>query len=133
MSGVFELPFGIQASPIFQAGSGRAYNLTAGTDLNRDGVNNDRYIDPATGQQVGLNSERGAATWNIDARVTKFFTLGRDARKLGVFAELYNLTDRANFGVYNGTGTSVLFKQPTAYFRGYPTSRQLQLGARFTF
>jgi hypothetical protein len=132
LSGVFALPWGVQASPIFQAGSGRPYNLTAGRDLNGDGTNNDRYIDPATGQMVGVNAARGEATWNLDARVTKFFDIGA-SRRLGVFAEIYNITNETNFGAYNGTATSVLFQQPTAYFAGYPTSRQLQLGARFSF
>jgi hypothetical protein len=133
LNGVFELPWGVQASPIFQAASGRPYTLTAGTDVNRDGTNNDRYVDPATGRKVGLNSARGDATWNLDARVTKAFELGRAGRKLDVFAELYNITDRVNFGGYNGTATSVFFQQPTAYFAGYPPSRQLQLGGRFSF
>ena len=57
--GVFELPYGIQLSPVFQAASARPYNLTAGTDLNADGTNNDRWIDPATGQQVSVNAGRG--------------------------------------------------------------------------
>ena len=37
-TGVFELPYGIQLSPVFQAASARPYNLTAGSDLNRDGA-----------------------------------------------------------------------------------------------
>ena len=45
--GVFELPYGIQLSPLFQAATARPYTLTAGSDLNRDGRNNDRYVDPA--------------------------------------------------------------------------------------
>ena len=40
--GVFEMPWGIQLSPVFQAASARPYNLTAGCDLNGDGNNNDR-------------------------------------------------------------------------------------------
>ena len=42
VTGVFEVPYGIQLSPVFQSASARAYNLTAGTDLNADGTNNDR-------------------------------------------------------------------------------------------
>src|SRR5207249_2736926 len=134
LSGVFNLPWGVQASPIFQAGSARPYNLTAGRDLNGDGVNNDRYVDPFTGQQVAWNSQRGEPTYNLDARFTKFFTLGQESRRLGIFAELYNITDKANFGnVFNGVATSRLFKQATGYLNGLPTSRQIQAGARFTF
>ena len=58
-TGVFELPFGIQLSPVLQLASARPHNLTAGRDLNADGTNNDRWVDPATGKQVSINSARG--------------------------------------------------------------------------
>src|SRR5207244_12116624 len=57
--GVFDLPGGIQVSPVFQAATARPYNLIAGLDLNGDGLLTDRYVDPATGQQVSVNSQRG--------------------------------------------------------------------------
>jgi hypothetical protein len=137
VSGVFALVAGIQVSPIFQIASARPYNLTAGRDLNGDGTNNERYIDPGTGQMLSVNAGRGTATWNFDTRVTKFFNLGSEAQKLGVFAEFYNITNKANFGnAYNGNSLAATFRQPTGFINGgyaYPTSRQLQLGARFTF
>ena len=71
--GVFDLAYGIQLSPIFQAATARPFNLTAGADLNADGNNNDRYIDPATGQQVSINAGRGDNTVVVDLRTTKFF------------------------------------------------------------
>ena len=138
-SGVFELPAGIQVSPVLQAASPRAYSLGAGFDTNGDGVQSlgtglgDHYIDPS-GHAVGVNSERGQPSFVLDARVTKFFVLGRESRRLGLFAEFYNLTNRANFGAaYAGNALSTSFKQPIGYFSGLPPSRQLQLGARFTF
>lgn len=133
-SAVLELPWGIQASPVFQAGSARPYNLLAGRDLNADGVNNDRYVDPATGRQVSVNSARGEPTYNADVRVTKFFDLGGTERRVGVFAELYNITNKANFANnVQGTATSRQFQQPIGYLNGLPQSRQLQIGARFSF
>jgi hypothetical protein len=133
-TGIFELPYGIQLSPVFQAASARPYNLTAGSDLNADGTNNDRWIDPATGQQVSINAARGDTTVVLDLRGTKFFALGGD-RRIAVFAEAFNLFNTANFGnSYTGNGRSVLFQQPSGGFIpaiGYP--RQLQLGARFLF
>ena len=133
-TGVFELPYGIQLSPVFQAASARPYNLTAGTDLNADGTNNDRWVDPATGQQVAINAGRGDVTVVLDLRGTKFIALGGD-RRLAVFAEAFNLLNNVNFGgSYTGNGRSVLFREPSGGFIpgiGYP--RQLQLGARFLF
>ena len=82
----------------------------------------------------GILGERGQPSFVLDARVTKFFVLGRERRRLGLFAEFYNLTNRTNFGAaYAGIALSTAFKQPIGYFSGLPTSRQAQLGARFTF
>ena len=119
---------------MFQTASARPYTLTAGSDLNADGNNNDRYIDPATAQQVSINSARGDSTVVLDVRGTKFFALGGE-RRIGVFAELFNAFNNANFGSgYTGNGRSVLFQQPNGTLIpgiGYP--RTLQLGGRFLF
>ena len=132
--GVFETVWGVQVSPIFQIASARPYNLTAGRDVNADGQNNDRWIDPATGQAVSLNAARGDRTVVFDARVTKFIELG-GARRLGLFAEFFNLFDTVNLGSsFTGNGSSATFRQPSGGFVpgiGYP--RQAQLGARFLF
>jgi hypothetical protein len=133
LTGVFEAPYGVQLSPVVQWASARAYNLTAGTDLNRDGNNNDRWIDPSTGQQVSINSARGDQTFVFDVRTTKFIPLGGD-RRLGLFVEFFNLFNTVNYGsAYNGNGRSSAFRQPTGYIPsiGYP--RQVQLGARLLF
>jgi len=131
--GVFELPYGVQVSPVFQAASARPYTLTAGRDLNRDGTNNDRYIDPATSQQVAINSARGDNTVVLDLRTTKFVSLG-GGRRLGLFAEFFNLFDSVNFGnEYTGNARSANFRQPTDFIPGVGYPRQVQLGARFLF
>jgi hypothetical protein len=131
--GVFELPYGVQVSPIFQAASARPYTLTAGRDLNRDGTNNDRYIDPETGEQVSINSARGDSTTVLDLRTTKFFDMGQ-GRRLGFFAEFFNLLNTVNFGNrYTGNARSANFQQPTGFIAGIGYPRQVQLGARFLF
>jgi len=131
--GVFELPYGLQLSPVFQAASARPYNLTAGSDLNADGNNNDRYIDPSTGKQVSLNAGRGDPTAVLDLRTTKFFNLGSE-RRVGVFAEVFNLLNTVNFGSsYTGNARSATFRQPTGFIPGIGYPRQLQIGARFLF
>jgi hypothetical protein len=133
-TGVFEAPYGIQFSPVVQAASARPYNLTSGLDLNGDGNNNDRFVDdPATGHQVPLNSGRGDNTFVFDMRSTKFFNLGGD-KKVGIFVELFNLTNTANFGgQYSGNARSTNFRQPTALVPSIGYSRQVQLGGRFLF
>ena len=132
-TGVFEIPWGVQLSPVVQLASARPYNLTAGTDLNRDGTNNDRWVDPSTGQQVSFNAARGDNTFVFDMRTTKFIGLGAD-RRLGLFAEFFNIFNTANFGnAYNGNGRSALFRQPTGFIPGIGYPRQVQLGMRYQF
>jgi len=131
--GVFDLPYGVQLSPILQLASARPYNLTAGVDLNRNGTNNDFYVDPATGQPVSVNSARGDRTSLLDMRLTKFLPFGA-TRRLGLFVEVFNVFNRANFGNrFQGNARSAVFRQPIALIPsiGYP--RQVQLGARFEF
>jgi hypothetical protein len=131
---VAELPFGVRVSPIFQASTPRPYTLTAGADLNADGSNNDRYVDPATGQQVPVNSERGDPLVLLDLRVTKFFSLGNENRRIGVFAEFYNVFNTANFGNnYIGNSRSSQFRQPVGFMGGAGYPFQMQLGLRASF
>ena len=67
----------------------------------------------------------------FDLRTTKFFSLSAE-RKIGVFAEAFNLFNTANFGnSHTGNGRSATFRQPTGFIRGIGYARQLQLGARF--
>ena len=131
--GVFELPYGIQLSPVFQMATPRPYTLLAGSDLNRDGTNNDRYVDPATGQQVSVHSERGDPTMVMDLRMTKTLTFGT-ARRIGLFAEVFNVFNTANFGAsYQENSRSAQFKQPIGFIPSIGIPRQVQLGARFQF
>jgi len=152
-SGVFNLPFGIQVSPIFQVASARPYQLAAGTDWTGAGsaaagsqavvrgwVNSSGQVVPpftSGAHVVSVSYLRGTATRDWDMRVTKFFNLRGENFKLGLFAELYNITNKANFGNnYNNVAISPTFQQPLGYLNNglaYPTSRQLQLGARITF
>ncbi len=131
--GVFELPYGIQLSPVFQTATPRPYTLLAGTDLNRDGTNNDRYVDPATRQQVAVHSERGDPTAVMDLRMTKTLAFGT-ARRLGLFAEVFNVFNTANFGAsYQENSRSAQFKQPIGFLPSIGIPRQVQFGARFQF
>ncbi len=138
VSGVFRLPAGVELSPVLEAASARHYYLGTGTDRNGDGVLNrplgDLYVDPATNQVVSMNAGVGEPTFDFDLRTTKTFNLWSESRKLALFAELFNITNRANFGNYfNGNASSKNFEKPIGYLPGFPTSRQLQLGGRFTF
>lgn len=134
ISGVVDLPGGVQIAPILQAASARPYNLLSGSDPT--GNNNGNYrqiINPPFGT-VSVDSQRGDPSFDLDFRATKFFNLKSETRRLGLFAEVYNVTNRANFGnIFSAKANALNFKQSIGYLYGLPTSRQLQLGARFTF
>lgn len=135
--GVFELPWwGIQLAPVLQAASARPYNRTAGVDLNRDGLNNDRFIDPATGRPVSINSARGDAFFLTDLRATKFFRFQAERMQLGLFTEFFNLLNTVNFGNnFNGNARSTQFRKPVGFIGGIGTGSpfQAQFGARLSF
>ncbi|HEX5081450.1 MAG TPA: carboxypeptidase regulatory-like domain-containing protein [Blastocatellia bacterium] len=61
----------LSVSAIFNANSGRPYNITTGFDDNKDLSVNDR---PAG---VGRNSARGAGQWDLSSRLSWSFSFGR--------------------------------------------------------
>lgn len=98
-----------------------------GTDLNRDGVVNDRPLG------LERNSFRAYDFFVIDFRLTKILAVG-GKRRVELVAEAFNLLNRINYDAVNtsyGTGTA-----PVATFRA-PVSaydpRQFQLGAKISF
>ena len=151
LSGVFNLPWGIQASPILEAGSARPYNLTTNIDCNGDGTGTtDRLFVNSTGgylqctasggtpngavAELPVNYKRGDPSYDLDARFSKIFRLRSESRSIAAFAEIYNLTNHTNFGNnFGGNFSAASFGKPTGYLAGLPPSRELQLGARFTF
>jgi hypothetical protein len=72
LQGVVNVPLllGVRANVNVNAQSAVPYTVTTGRDDNGDGVSNDR---PAG---VGRNTERGAATWTMNLRVSRAFGLG---------------------------------------------------------
>jgi hypothetical protein len=65
----------------------------------------------------------------LNLRLQYELRLGAAARRIGVYWELYNVTNRNNFGNPFNERTSTLFNQLTSV--GAP--RTMQLGLRYTF
>src|ERR1019366_3187387 len=107
-SGVFNLPWAFQLSPIFTAASARPYSFLAGTDINGDGrVVIDRVcvgttLDnipnplPVGCTMIKPNTLRGKPFIQMNLRVDKSFKLGERVN-LALDWEFYNLFNRANF------------------------------------
>ncbi len=157
-SGVMDLPWGFQVSPIFQIASSRPYTLSAGADVNRDGITNEPCVPGAASpngrtcpNNVGILTMRGGYDLDgnqvsgnffiMDLRVTKFISLSRvrEGMNIGLFFESFNLSNRTNFGnAFTGNVRSGNYETAS----GLPTGTygitvaapyQAQLGFRFSF
>jgi outer membrane receptor protein involved in Fe transport len=123
MSAILDLPFGFQFSSIFSYRSALPYNIVYGYDYNKDNINRDFYPYGAH-----RNNARGFESYSWDARFSKFVNFG-SRFSVQVFAEVFNLTNRVNFGTPQGNMRSSTFGKPSS--AGDP--RLIQLGARLNF
>ena len=143
LSGVFDLPWGFQVSPILQLASARPYSILPNCglcDINKDGVANDRETRDGNDQnQLPPATERGDKFSQVNVRLSKYFNFG-EKRKLGFFFEAFNVFNTANFGnqFQNVTGADD-FKLPVNFFGATGFSEplgipfQAQFGFRFSF
>ena len=128
---IYELPFAIQIGGIVTANSAPPYNITTGTDVNRDGDNNDR---PAG---IGFNAGRGDAYFQTDIRLSKRITFGRVQGE--VLWEMFNVFDTVNFNNFNGNQSAASGFTATGIPTGFGRPRQAsdpfqgQLGFKLTF
>lgn len=176
-SGLFDLPYGFQISPIVQFATARPYSLNAATDLDGDGRSTvDRVCTgfdartllqgilagavPAGATafgctQTSINSqrtgfvvngtsieERSGRFFNIDARVTKTFSIGERV-KVKAYINFFNIFNRENLSFGDRLGLSNLssvetFAQPSSLYGpgfgppvGLPFT--IQLGGRVEF
>jgi hypothetical protein len=130
VSPVWTLPKQFQVSSIARFSSHQRYNITAGADLNGDGVNNDLPVGVPS-----INSGSGANFFQLDFRASKFFGLPREFGKVEAIFELYNVFNNINPSGYQGNQLGSDFGQPTA-FAGDPVqgdARLAQLSVRYSF
>ena len=148
LSGVLPIGWGFELSPTLVAASARPYTQSRVPNPSGDG--NLRVLCPSgNSADVGfgagqvpceVNNARGEPLFNINARITKNFTFS-STQRLGVFAELYNLTNRPPFGNQLGGNQQAptTYNQPVGYLGGagavstLPNSFQAQFGVRMSF
>src|SRR5262249_45245633 len=128
LGGVLDLGSGFQFSTSLQGNTGKPVNALAGLAGLRAAV---RAIDPTTGLMFPRNAFRagpeqicpggksscvqggdgGLAYLSWDARLSKFFKLGGKGQGVELIAEIFNLTNHANFQTAN----------PGGYINRYPS------------
>jgi len=141
-----DLGKGFGGGIVFRAYSGYPINETVGSDVNGDGTNNDRPMRGVNdlvalpsglpGTIVSEVDSRGVAVRNgiqgesqvlLDGRFQYITRISR--YQAGLFLEIYNLLDHANFGNPTGARNSVNFMKTIVAGNG----RTAQLGIRVTF
>ncbi|MEW6130382.1 MAG: TonB-dependent receptor [Acidobacteriota bacterium] len=143
VSGIFDLPWGIQLSPILQFASARPYSIfpEGADDINKDGIFNDTETRDGNDQNhLPPNSERGDIFSQVNLRVAKNFNFRNDRFKVGLFFEAFNLFNTANFGAaYQQVVGTPDFKRPINFYGATGFSEplgipfQAQFGFRFSF
>jgi hypothetical protein len=130
LSGVYQGPWGINASGMFRYRSATPYTLYTTSDPNHDGFR----LDLLPGGSV--NSERGHSFSQLDVRLGKEFTFSGVTMEL--IAEMFNVFNEKNPAGYtltfddNGNPTGV---EPTFYAGDplQPEQRLTQVGLRVRF
>jgi opacity protein-like surface antigen len=131
---------GLGAGMVFRVYSGYPINETTGSDSNGDNVTNDRPkqgVDDTPAKPIlsvldsrgyairnGLDGQRKAL---LDGRLQYIWRIQR--YQAGLFLEVYNLTNRANFGDPTGVRSSTNFMKTIVT----DNPRTAQLGFRFVF
>ena len=134
-----DLTHGLGAGMVFRTYSGYPINETTGTDVNGDGTTNDRPQKGVNDLTLPIRSpidSRGFAIRNgipgerktiLDARFQYQRRMGR--YQAGLFLEVYNLTNHANFGNPTGARNSANFMKVIVA----DNPRTAQLGLRLLF
>lgn len=127
LAGSFKASSWFNLGILFEAYSGRSYELTVGRDLNQDGYASDR---PAG---VRRNSLEGLGGKTLDLRWGRVFPLDRSRKEKGpvlnVALDASNVLNTVNYTSMVGNLSSPFFGQAVAS----APARRLQLAARFRF
>src|SRR5437667_843036 len=165
ISGVVQLPWGFQVAPILSYGSARPFDLRSGFDVLSRGSGYSRPVivpnsdptdylafDGSTGKdsaaalaclaaaqchQVGYDTVRGNAFFNMDLRVAKNIRL-REGWNLQLMFQSFDLTNKTNYGSnFHNTNTAGTFLTPEGFINPKssftPRAFVGEFGARFTF
>jgi hypothetical protein len=134
LSAVWQGPWGVSVSGMFRYRSALPYTRLFSQDRDGDGTpelvdaNGDGFALDLVGTEH-VNGGRGDDFSQLDLRVAKEFRFASDAFGIELIAEMFNVFNEENPGVFNRFG------QPNA-FAGDPLQGEqqlVQLGARVRF
>jgi len=147
VSGLAKLPYGFEAAPILQFGTGRPYDLNSGYDVLGLGSGYSRPVVVPTSNRTAYTTYAGSGNaaaaqaclaagncvlapdgalrgedfFQVDARLSRSFKFG-ETRRLQLSFQGFNLTNRGNHGNNYGDNisSSSSFAKPTGFIN--PTS-----------
>ena len=124
------LPLEVYVATTFSANSGEIYNITTGTDDNKDGQFTDRP------EAVGRNSETGPRFFAVGFNVSKAFQLNwapgsnsNGSSQVSLFTNIENAFNMTNLEAPVGVMTSKNFGLSTSAF----APREIEVGLRYQF
>jgi hypothetical protein len=132
-NGIWQVAHGFQLSGVYFYGSGVRTQVVCGCDARGLQISSiDRLRDDGSNTIIPRESFVGQPIHRVEVRVQQRVKLSGRA-SLDGFLEVFNLFNRANYGVYDTVETSKTFGQPIASANLSYAPRTLQLGFRLTF
>jgi hypothetical protein len=124
LSGLTELPLGLELSGIVIAASPRPFLVRVGTDVNQNGSPSDDWPDGIRTMRQG-----GWSNWyrTVDLRLGRSFRMPHG--RLTVTAEMFNVLSWANHSEYQATQNLLGYGEPVGDY----ARRQVQVGLRYQF
>ena len=124
VSGLTELPLGVDLSGIVIVASPRPFFATVGTDVNQNGTRNDDWP-----QGTRTHRRDGWDHWyrTVDLRLGRSFPV--PGGRLNVTAEVFNVFSWGNHSEYQATQNLLDYGEPVGDY----ARRQAQLGVRYQF
>jgi hypothetical protein len=147
---IYKAPFGITIAASYFFGSGNRFATTfpglpfgAGTNrfVTAPSVTipanvADRFLGPTTftaGQLVPRNALKGTTLSKFDLRFTKELLIPGSRVRLTGIAEVFNVFNHANYGLFNGVVGTATFGQPVQVLSTSFLPRVLQLAFKVAF
>jgi hypothetical protein len=132
-NGIWQVSHGFQVSGVYFFGSGVRTQVVCGCDARGLGIGSiDRLRDDGSNTIIPRENFVGQPIHRVEMRVQQRVSIG-GGRSFDGFVEVFNLFNRANYGLYDVVETSPTFGQPLSTPNLSYAPRTVQIGFHLTF
>jgi hypothetical protein len=132
-NGIWQVSHGFQVSGVYFFGSGVRTQVVCGCDARGLGIASiDRLRDDGSGTIIPRESFVGQPIHRVEMRLQQRVAIG-GGRSIDGFIEVFNLFNRANYGLYDVVETSPTFGQPLSTPNLSYAPRTVQIGFHLAF